>query len=177
MQRRGSWMHKGGKHADSRRTHAEKCQPKQQVRTPAAFILHHDGCISGNQDNDEDQGNRHHAIDHGGIDQSFDRINPDEVEQQSNDGCHRDDAIKPPRLGEFLVQSLSPLQALCHLCWLLVPSVRASTASRMLPPASTTCRADLSLAKPAQSSLRVPCTTTESSEPDPLTPSSPPTLR
>lgn len=112
MPRRGSWMHKGGKHADSRRTHAEKSQPKQQVRTPAAFILPHDGCISGNQDNDEDQGNRHHAIDHGGIDQSFDRINPDEVEQQSNDGCHRDDAIKPPRLGEFLVQSLSPLQAL-----------------------------------------------------------------
>jgi hypothetical protein len=39
---------------------------------------------------------------------------PDEVEQQPDQGCHDDDAIKSPRFGEFLIQSLNPLQALLH---------------------------------------------------------------
>ncbi len=35
-------MHKGGKHADGSRTHAEKGEPQQQVRKPAAFLAPHD---------------------------------------------------------------------------------------------------------------------------------------
>ena len=88
-------MHKGDKHADGSRTHAEKGEPQQQVRKPATFIAPHDVLVAGNQGNDEDQGNRHHTIDHGGVDQGFDRINPDKVEQEPDDGCHDNDAIKP----------------------------------------------------------------------------------
>ncbi len=47
-----------GKDVISSRTHPEKGEPHQQVRKPAAFILPHDGCVPGNQGNDEDQRNR-----------------------------------------------------------------------------------------------------------------------
>ena len=72
------------KHSDGRDEHYGERDPEECLRKPSAPVFAHDLFVRRNRDNDGDERNRNDAIQDGGHDERFDRIDADEVDGKTD---------------------------------------------------------------------------------------------
>src|SRR3569833_3673018 len=75
----------------------------------------HDLFIAGYFDDEELQGYRRHTVKHCGINQRLYRVDPHKINNEADQRCYYDDAIKSPGLMWLQVQTRLPVERFGYL--------------------------------------------------------------